>query len=149
MAKKTRRNGAAATEATAARALYFREASFGHDPALVFASAGVAEEVDRIHRAIEESRTWGEFRRRMPAAAYADLYADYFNDDPELLEEDPDAVPPADDEPFSSDRVPGYCDGDYPLWIASVQERFLPEDLLRAYGTREVSILAISGIPNR
>ena len=141
MAKKTRRDGAAANEPTPVTALYFREVGFGHDPALVFAPAGVAEEVDRIHRAIRESKTWGEFRCRMPAAAYAALYADYFSDDPEVFEEDLDAVPPADDEPFSSERVPGYCEGDYPLWIASVQERFLPEDLLQAYGTREDSFL--------
>ena len=139
--KRRTKNSGEAKETPEAPALYFREVSFGHDPALVFAPADVAEEVDCIHRAIARSKTWGEFRHRMPAQAYTDLYVDYFSDEPGVIEEEPNAVPPADDAPFSSDSVPGYCDGDYPLWIASVQERFLPRDMLQEYGTREDSFL--------
>lgn len=63
---------------------------------------------------------------------------------PPDVAEDPDVAPPADDEPFSGECVPGYCDGDYPLWVAAVQERYVPEDLLRECGTREDSSFSAS-----
>ena len=44
------------------RLLYYREAP--HDNYLVFAPPERALLVDQIHRAIEESKTWGEFRKR-------------------------------------------------------------------------------------
>jgi len=141
MCTKKRRKKGEAAEAAPAMALFFREVAFGHNPALVFAPPDVAEEVDRIHRAIEQSKTWGEFRQRMPARDYAHLYADSFSEDPHAIDDDPDMAPPADDEAFSGECVPGYCEGDYPLWIASVQQRYVPEDLLREHGTREDSFL--------
>ena len=141
MSTKRRSKNGGTIDATWEKALCFREVAFGHDPALVFAPPDVAVEVDRIHRAIEQSKTWGEFRQRMPTRAYTELYAGRFSDDPEVLAEDPDLATPADGAPFSSSEVPGYCEGDYPLWIASVQERYVPLDLLRKHGTREDSSL--------
>jgi len=101
--------------------LYFRTVAFGHEPALVFAPPEVAEEIDCIHGAITESNTWGEFRGRMPPQEYAALYAESFSTDPEVVAEDPEAAHPADDAEFSSEDVPGFCDGDYPRWIAAEQ----------------------------
>jgi hypothetical protein len=93
------------------RVLYFRQAP--HDSYLVFASPDRALFIDQIHRAIEESCTWGEFRRRLPAGEYQKLYQDQFSSDPEIIADDDSAREPADDDGFPND-VPGYCDGDYP-----------------------------------
>lgn len=117
--------------------LYFRSVG----PAIVFAPPEVAEETDRIHRAITESKTWGEFRSRMPPEEYAQLYEETFSSDPEVIAEDPEAAPPPDEEEFSSECVPGFCDGDYPRWIAGEQERYVSVDILRAFGTREHTML--------
>jgi hypothetical protein len=117
--------------------LYFREAP--HLPALIFATPERAEFIDRLHRAIGESKTWGEFRSRLPLGEYQSLYADVYTSDPEVVERDADAREPRNDEQFSCDYVPGFSDGDYPPWLATEQHRFLPEDVLKAFGTRETS----------
>ena len=44
---------------------------------------------------------------------------------------------PRSTDVFSSDRVPGYCDGDYPPWLQQEMEYLLPESLLEHFGTRE------------
>lgn len=116
--------------------LYFRPVG----SALVFAPPEIAEENDRIYRAITESQTWGEFRRRMPPQEYVALSADRFSTDPAEIAEDPDAAHPADEEEFSSECVPGFCDGDYPRWIAGEQERYVSMDILSAFGTREDTV---------
>lgn len=107
MSTKKRRKSGEAKEAAPATALWFREVAFGHSPALVFAPPDVAEKVDRIHRAIEQSESWGEFRQRMPTQDYAHLHAGSFSMDPRVIAEDPDRAPPADDESFSGEFVPG------------------------------------------
>lgn len=103
--------------------LYYRVAP--HDTYVVFAPPTRARHVDQIHRAIEESKTWGEFRRRLPEIEYQRLYA-----------KDHEARETADDEPFNSDCVPGYSDGDYPPWLAPEQHRYLPASVLNEFATR-------------
>jgi len=119
------------------RVLYFREAP--HMLALIFASPERAEFVDRLHCAIEDSQTWGEFCRRLPPTEYENLFAEQFSTDAKCIAEDPECAHPADDAPFSSDSVPGYSDGDYPPWLATEQERHLPADVLQSFGTRQSS----------
>ena len=41
---------------------------------------------------------------------------------------------PNDDDWFSGDCVPGYCDGDYPDWLQSKMDYLLPNELLEKYG---------------
>lgn len=119
------------------RVLYYRQ---GHDGGLVFAPPERALFIDQIHRAIEDSATWGEFRKRMPAGEYQRLYEDIYSSDPEVLAEDEDAREPRDDEPFSHE-VPGYSDGDYPPWLAQQQHRYLPRDVLEEFATEDSSAL--------
>jgi hypothetical protein len=114
--------------------LYYREAP--HDNYLVFAPPERALFVDQIHRAIQESTTWGEFRRRMPASEYQQLFEDIFSSDPEVLAEAEDEHEPADEEPFTSDCVPGFSEGDYPPWLAPEQDSCLPSELLEEFATR-------------
>lgn len=120
------------------RILYFRQAP--HDDYLVFAPPERAMFIDQIHRAIEESNTWGEFRKRLPAGEYEKLYQEQFSSDPEEIAEYPDSREPRDDEKFPRD-VPGYCDGDYPPWLAQEQHQYLPRDVLKEFATREDSFL--------
>jgi hypothetical protein len=115
------------------RVLYFREAP--HDTYLVFAPPERAHFIDQIHRAIEDSKTWGEFRKLMPAGEYQRLYEDVFSSDPEDVEEDESAREPTDSEAFPHD-VPGYCDGEYPPWLAQEQGKYLPAEVLKEFATR-------------
>src|SRR5271165_3429578 len=95
--------------------LAFRKAP--HTASLVFTSLKRAIENDRLHRGIESSKTWGEFRRAIGPEEYASLYEEVFykpepGEKPEDIPED--ELEPEDDAPFHSDFVPGFCDGDYP-----------------------------------
>lgn len=119
--------------------LYYREAP--HDDYLVFVPPERALFVDQIHHAIQESTTWGEFRRRMPASEYQRLFEDIFSTDPDVLVETEDAHEPADEELFTSDCVPGFSDGDYPPWLAPEQDSYLPSELLREFATQKESFL--------
>lgn len=121
------------------RQLYYRQAPQGY---IVFAPPERAILVDQIHRAIGESTTWGEFRKRLPAGEYKKLYGERFSADPEILAEADDAREPADDEPFSSECVPGFSDGDYPPWLAAEQDRCLPSSVLKEFATRESSFVS-------
>ena len=120
-------------------ALFFRESP--HGDSLVFAPPARAELVDCLHRAISESQTWGEFRRRMPKEEYGDLFADIFSADSNDLEEDDSLREPAGEEKFDAESVPGFTDGDYPPWIAAEQDLYLPPDVLSAFGHSESSVL--------
>jgi hypothetical protein len=132
--RKVKRLCSGNDDQTVERLLYYREAP--HDSYLVFAPRERALFVDQLHRAIKESTTWGEFRKRMPAGEYQRLYEDIFSSDPDVIAEGEDAREPADKEPFTSDCVPGYSDGDYPPWLAQEQDLYLPSELLREFATR-------------
>lgn len=121
--------------------LYYCTVGEGDGSAMTFAPPAVAEETDRIYRAITESKTWGEFRRRMPPQEYESLFAESFSADPEELAEDPDLALPADDAEFSCESVPGFCDGDYPQWIAGEQEKYVPVEILREFACRRDTFL--------
>ena len=119
--------------------LVFRESPYGNT--LVFAPIERAQYVDRLHRAISTSQTWGEFRRRMPHKEYEKLFADSFTTEIEQRDEDDGLCGPADNEPFSPDAVPGFSDGDYPPWIAAEQDLYLPREVLGAFGVAKTSVL--------
>ena len=76
----------------------------GYESAL-FARRDDAENVAQIRKALNNSKTWGQFRANIPDGEWEENVADCFDD-----------VPP-DEEPFSADDVPGYEDGDYPRWL--------------------------------
>ena len=52
---------------------------------------------------------------------------------------DPDTQPPGDDEPFSVDDVPAYCDGDWPPAVGAIMEEELPEEVLEKYADRRTT----------
>jgi len=99
----------------------------------VFAPKSLAEKTDRINRALNKSKTWGGFRRRMPPDEYEDLMREQFD---EADEERPDAS-----ELFDSDSIYGHAEGDYPPWLQPRMDEWLPLDLLRKYAKREGSTI--------
>jgi len=99
----------------------------------VFAPKSLAEKIDRINRALDKSKTWGGFRRRMPPAEYEDLMREQFD---EANEERPDAS-----EWFDSNSIHGYSEGNYPPWVQPRMDEWLPLDLLRKYAKRERSTI--------
>ena len=137
--KRSSRGEAKPTLSSQRPILYFRQSP--HMGTLVFAPPKRAELIDQLHRAIEESTTWGEFRRRVPKDEYKELFADVFSTDPEELEEDEELREPGDREEFSCDVVPGYSDGDYPPWVAAEMERYLPDSVIETYGKTDDSMV--------
>lgn len=112
--------------------LFFRIAP--HNGGVVFAAPERAKYVARIHSAINNSTTWGEFRAAMPREEYSDIVRWY----------DEEGEPrPKSEDPFSGEAVPGWTDGDYPPWLQTEMESQLPRALLEQFGTCEIS--AING----
>jgi hypothetical protein len=109
--------------------LVFREVPFLSS--LVFTSFDRAIEVDRLHRAIESSKTWGEFGQKIGPKEYKRVRRALRQIDER----------PADDDAFSSECVPGFCDGDYPPWLAPEMDCYLPTDILKQFGTFESTTL--------
>jgi hypothetical protein len=128
--------------ATGSRHLVFRVAP--HMDSLVFTSLDRAIEIDRLHRGIETSTTWGEFRKRIGPEEYAEFSRESFytpqpDDDPEDIDES--EREPSDDAPFRSDFVPGFCDGDYPPWLAQEMHRHVPREILNQFARENSSVL--------
>jgi hypothetical protein len=94
---------------------------------VVFAERSRAERVAQIRAALENSATWGEFRRALPEGEWEDRFQDYYDDAAEQ--------PPADDVAFViADAAPEYFDGDYPEWLRQVQLEWFPQELIVKYG---------------
>jgi hypothetical protein len=101
---------------------------------LVFARAVDAQQSHDIHTALG-AKTWGEFRRLMPADAYMELMERKYEYADEL------SAVPSDHDEFSSDWVPGFCDGDYPDWLQAKMGEILPVEILDQFAVREQSVL--------
>ena len=86
------------------------------EPEVVIAPAEDAIYMDRINRAIRESRTWGDFRRAVPKE-YDWVFEEYRDEGRER---------PADTDPFDKDMISGIGDGDYPRWLQQEALQWLP-----------------------
>jgi hypothetical protein len=107
----------------ATQTLYYRESPA--NDGLVFAEPERAKHIARVHHALESSRTWGEFKRKLPSEEYdyiVSVMFDYAEDQW-----------PNDSAPFNSEDVPGYCDGDYPAWLQQKVDECVPEEILDKY----------------
>jgi hypothetical protein len=113
------------------RVLYYRVAPHGY---LVFTPPKRAEHNGRLHRALVESTTWGESRRRMRVSEYRTLFREEFSWNARELRENPGLREAGDDELFPHD-VPGYCDGWHPPWIVQEQGQYLHADVFEKFGT--------------
>jgi hypothetical protein len=97
---------------------------------VVFATPERARYVANLHDAFD-SKTWGEFRSRIPAEEWAQL-AKGFN------------KPPRPGKRFKSEDVPGFCDGDWPPWLQKEIARVLPPPLVLKYA--KASMTLINGV---
>lgn len=104
-----------------------------HNGGAVFAEDGRARLIAQLHEAIETAHTWGEFSRKLPTSEYQKIITEQFGEEGE--------PPPSDDDLFSGDEIGGYSDGDYPPWLQSEMDRFLPRDLLEKFGVLSLSAL--------
>jgi len=50
-------------------------------------------------------------------------------------------VPSNIDERFDIEGVPGFADGDFPEWAATIMERYIPSDIIDEYGKVDDSVL--------
>ncbi|MFN2250673.1 MAG: hypothetical protein ACK2UL_02040 [Anaerolineae bacterium] len=114
------------------------------------------EAFEHWHPRVEalECSTWGELRREVPREVYEEIcdlcgygtfeaytqHLDITGMVPlpgahQMAAEryDPDATPPADDEPFRPDNIGAYADGDWPPAAAFLMYETLPDDILDEY----------------
>jgi hypothetical protein len=97
---------------------------------VVFATPERARYVANLHDAFD-SKTWGEFRSRIPAEEW------------EQLEKGFDEVP-GPKKRFKAEAVPGFCDGDWPPWLQKEILQVLPPPLVRKYA--EAMMTSINGV---
>ena len=91
---------------------------------LVFVPAALATELRETRRALAEAETWGDLRQRLPAHRFEEAVAQVA----ESVDGEEHDVP-ADNEPFSTDQLAAFGDGDWPTWPAQHQLEWMPDDV--------------------
>ena len=104
---------------------------------LVVQSVRDALHEEAIIGALDEAKTYGEFRRLLPEGEWENVLDRLRT--PEAWEDADEAWYLAEDfdwnTPFDASDVAGYYDGDYPAWAQASLGAVLPEDLLQKYAT--------------
>jgi hypothetical protein len=106
-----------------------------HNDGVVFAEPARAKFVASLHRAIRKSRTWGQFRKAVPAAEYSRIVRSSFDDQGEPR--------PRSSDRFDGEQIAGWSDGDYPPWLQSEMDLLLPRDVLEDHG--DIEDTAVNG----
>jgi hypothetical protein len=88
------------------------------------------ERLDQV-QAIHDARTWAEFAAA-DRTAYQGAIEFFAGADGEL--------PPLD-ATFDVSMVPGFDEGDYPPWLQSEMDRYVPAAILERHATRRSSVL--------
>lgn len=97
-----------------------------------FARPDTVEDVASAQRALAGSRSWGEFWEALTGRERGRVKARF-----------PKGALPAMDADFNPSEIPGYDDGDYPLWPAAAMLDELPTAVIREFG--EVRPSALQG----
>jgi hypothetical protein len=100
-----------------------------HNGGVVFAAEDRAKSIARIHRAIETSTTWSQFRAAIPPGEYSAVMRSSFD----AIDE----TRPKASDPFDPEQIAGWSDGDYPPWLQQEMDDVVPEPLLLQFATRE------------
>ncbi len=97
--------------------LFYRESPA--NGGIVLAPPRLARYVSRIHDAINTSRTWAEFRVALPPGEYVALV--------EYMVEHGTSMKglPAPNAPFNPEVLPGYLEGEYPMWLQREMSNYL------------------------
>jgi hypothetical protein len=129
----TRRNHPRRTDT--GRAAHTTLRYFPFNDELYFMRDDEAREFVAMHNAAK----WGDFRRGAPGL-YASALARFEGCDDELDERGLPLVT-ADDHPFDMCDVPGFEDGDWPLYPAFSALRWMPSHIIEACGEVVESVL--------
>ena len=118
---------AASEESRGLDLVYTLSTHFG----VVFAERDVARRTAQVWHAVQDSKTWGEFRTAMPPADWEEV----INPDwEEVISQRGGDIPP-DGTPFTPDDVAWGDDGWYlGPWLPEEEVRWFPEDLIDKYG---------------
>jgi hypothetical protein len=127
----------------------------GGNEELILMPMKAALELAEVQRAIWQSQTWGEFRRRVSVERYNEVlesrealsFAEFIQNErehrPDLSDRDVlaeyQALPiderePSDDDPFAADAIPGVSDGFWPEWPAQQMLAWFPKEIAATYG---------------
>jgi len=115
--------------------------------------AGAASEGDQIYHALLTASTWGALRQMMPAGEFDSLtrWTDnggesIFDDSPtgttpapevlQTLEELGDEYVTRPEALFSPEHIPGFSEGDYPLFLELEQHGLMPPAFCARFGQR-------------
>jgi len=113
--------------------VYKTDAYTGED--VIYATPERAAFHSQVKHALEDARTWGEFRHAMPRKEYSRLLCEIFDDN--------DKPRPHGSDAFSMDQIPGAGDCDYPGWLQQeMLHGVLPEDIVERYGTVSFSYMS-------
>lgn len=129
---------------TEARKLFYTNVP--HMELLVFAPPKVAEYNSAIYRALEAT-TWGEFKAMIPPKEYKQLLkrlrdGEYDLDDDEGDDTHKQRNLPENNDPFDPDFwFPGFSEGDYPDWLQTKQDLWLPDSILERFARHDTSVL--------
>lgn len=113
--------------------VYKIDAYAGED--VIYATPERAEFHSQVKHALEDSKTWGEFRDAMPCEEYSRLLRELFDEN--------DTPRPNESGAFSMDQIRGTDDCSYPGWL--LQEMLhgvLPDDILEKYGQYSESFVS-------
>ena len=112
--------------------LFYRHAPHMHS--LVFAPPDVALHVSQIHNAFS-AKTWGEFQAHIPEDEFSELLNSQYEEWGDLF-----VIPNAED-PFKPESICGaFLEGDYPRWLQTDQDIWVPKKILERWGTVESSV---------
>jgi hypothetical protein len=98
------------------------------EPELIFVPVAQAKRLRYLRYAMDKANTWGELFTMLPPEL-VDYVTDAFYD--EL---------PEDDEPFNPHDVPGYSEGDWPVWLQQGMLSCLPGDVQDRFGEELTSV---------
>jgi hypothetical protein len=101
------------------------------DGALVVMPVAEARRLARLNDALADSSTWREFLSRVASDGETTGY----------LEDQYGGELPRPDDPFDPEDIPGFRDGDWPLWPKAEMLYWIPPSV-RALGTVKDSLLS-------
>jgi hypothetical protein len=129
------------------------------EESLVFIPKHRAERLAAIHRAIWSSKTWGDFKVKLPFKLYKEViqhlkncgdmkgFEEYYKEQQKWSEAinreqafgEYQNLPVGgrlskDDDEFKPEQLPGFSDGDWPGWPAQEMLKWVPKKIQKEYG---------------
>ena len=93
-----------------------------------------------VNVAIEEAKTWGEFRRLLPGGEWIKVYNRLIVERGYDDEERQNLQWADDSAPFDPNQICGFPNGDYPRWAQQRMHEIVPRDILARFGQWTASV---------